>query len=94
MKERLSDFINEGKYAKYLTKGKKKRHASAPANKDYKVEFKIFKKKLVELNKAIDLHISKQQDDPMEYGYVGQIQAYNNGLNSVIQMIKMDSKKG
>ncbi len=94
MNERLNDFINEGKYAKYLTKGKKKRHATAPANKDYKVEFKIFKKKLIELNKTIDKHIAKQQSDPMEYSYVGQIQTYNSGLDSVIQMINMDSKKG
>ena len=44
MNERLADFINEGKYAKYLTKSKKKKHAAAPANKEYKEQFKIFKK--------------------------------------------------
>jgi len=92
MNERLADFINEGKYAKYLTKSKKKKHAAAPANKEYKEQFKIFKKKLMEINKAVDRHISKQQVEPLEHRFVGEIQEFNDNLDAVIHLIKMRSK--
>ena len=93
MNDRLRDFVNEGKYAKYLTKAKKKKHVSAPANKEYKEQFKIFKKKLTELNKAVDRHIALQQVEPLEYRNVGEIQEFNDHMDAVLHLIGMRTKK-
>lgn len=86
---RLDDFMNEGKYEKYLTKKKKATHAAAPANREYKEQFKLFKKKLTEVNKAIDKHIALQQKEPLEFRFVGEMQEINNHMDAVIELIRM-----
>lgn len=88
MKDRLADFINEGKYAKYLTKSKKKQYSAATSNKDYKQKFRDLKVKLSEINKLMEKHIAKQQKEPLEIKYVGQVEDINAGLDKVIQNIK------
>lgn len=86
--ERLADFINEGKYAKYLTKAKKKEYSAATSNKDYKQKFRELKAKLSEISKLMDKHIKLQQNEPLDIMYVGQVEDFNAGLDKVIEMIK------
>lgn len=88
MTERLADFISEGKYAKYLTKSKKKQYSAATSNKDYKQKFRELKGKLSEINKLMDKHIKLQQNEPLEVMYVGQVEDINASLDKVILMIK------
>lgn len=82
----------EGKYAKYLKKGKAGKQKDSDkikaANKAYTVEFKYLKSQLNEINKLIDGHMSNQRKDPLNWKFVGDVSSWNGKLGEVIQSLK------
>jgi chaperonin cofactor prefoldin len=87
----------EGKYAKYLEKGKKAKSKEKAkefnkikvAKKAYDMEIKSLKKKLSEINKLVDNHIAWQRKEPLEWKYVGDVTLWNSKLDEVIQLLKV-----
>jgi len=76
--------IDEGKYAKYLEAGKKKKTMRKDMIKDYNSQVKQLKKQLAEINKLMDKHIVKQRKDPMNNQYIVEVHSYVELLEKVL----------
>lgn len=76
--------INEGKYAKYLEAGKKKKTMRKDMIADYNKLVKQLKKQLTEINKLMDKHIKKQNKDPMNNQYIVEVHSYVELLEKVL----------
>ncbi len=68
--------LDEGKYAKYLEAGKKKKTMRKDMVNDYNKLVKQLKGQLTEINKLMDKHITKQRKDPMNNQYIVEVNSY------------------
>jgi len=76
--------IDEGKYAKYLESGKKKKTMRKDMIADYNKLTRDFKKAYIEVNKKVESHIKKQKKDPMNKIYIVEMNSYVEIINKLL----------
>lgn len=76
--------IGEGKYAKYLESGKKKKTMRKDMIADYVRLTRDFKKAYIEVNKKIESHIKKQKKDPENKIYIVEMNSYLELINKLL----------
>jgi len=87
----MESVVSEGKYAKYLEAGKKKKTMRSDMIKDYNNLVRQLKKQLADINKNMETHILKQRKDPENKLYIVEVHSYIELLDKVLD--EMDIRR-